>query len=127
MIQCPKNVNFSTINVFNITNTLWCLNLKVNVPVSVSAHLLSSMRNKKIPLRAELLDIANCILDGADALVLSAETAVGEYPVETVACLANCCKEAEACVWSKQIFYDLIDKVCLKLFSTFIKLPLKLK
>ncbi|KAM3967339.1 pyruvate kinase [Aphomia sociella] len=83
---------------------------KCNVPVSISAHLLSSMRYKKIPLRAELLDVANCILDGADALVLSAETAVGLYPVETIACLASSCKEAEACVWTKQIFHDLTDK-----------------
>ncbi|XP_072939865.1 uncharacterized protein [Epargyreus clarus] len=81
-----------------------------NIPVSVNAHLLSSMRSKKIPLRAEVLDIANCIIDGADALVLSAETAVGLYPVETVACLASACKEAEACIWSKQIFNDFTDK-----------------
>ncbi|KAG6441421.1 hypothetical protein O3G_MSEX001802 [Manduca sexta] len=83
---------------------------KANVPVCVSAHLLSSMRYNKIPLRSELLDIANCILDGADALVLAAETSVGEYPVDTVACMASACKEAEACVWTKQIFNDLIDK-----------------
>lgn len=69
------------------------------------------MRYHKLPFRAELLDIANCILDGVDGLMLSAETAVGQYPVETVECLANACKEAEACVWTKQIFYDLIDKV----------------
>lgn len=71
------------------------------------------MRFKKIPLRAELLDIANCILDGADALVLTAETAVGLYPVDTIACLANICKEAEACVWTKQLYHDLIEKVCI--------------
>ncbi|CAK1546216.1 unnamed protein product [Leptosia nina] len=83
---------------------------KANVPVCLSAHLLSSMRDKRVPLRAELLDIANCILDGADALVLSAETAVGQYPIDTVACLATTCKEAEACMWSKQIFHDFVDK-----------------
>lgn len=85
--------------------------MQANVPVSVNAHLLTSMRSRKIPLRAEVLDIANCIIDGADALVLSAETAVGLYPVETVACLASACKEAEACIWSKQIFHDFTDKV----------------
>lgn len=69
------------------------------------------MRHNEIPLRAELLDIANCVIDGADALVLSVETAVGLYPVTTVQCMAAACKEAEACVWTKQIFSDLIDKV----------------
>lgn len=73
------------------------------------------MRSNKLPLRAEILDIANCILDGADVLVLSAETAVGQYPVQAVECMANACKEAEACVWTKQIFYDLTDKVLLLL------------
>lgn len=77
----------------------------------VSAQLLSSMRFNHKPLRAELLDVANCILDGCDALVLSAETAIGKYPVETVACLAEICKEAEAIVWNKQIFKDMVDKV----------------
>ncbi|XP_032512913.2 pyruvate kinase-like [Danaus plexippus] len=81
-----------------------------NIPICVSAHLLSSMRHNSIPLRAELLDIANCILDGADALVLSAETAVGDYPVDTVECMATTCKEAEACVWTKQVFHDMFDK-----------------
>lgn len=70
------------------------------------------MRYNKTPLRSELLDIANCILDGADALVLSAETAVGQYPIETVETMASVCKEAEACIWTKQIFDDYIEKVC---------------
>ncbi|CAK1599006.1 unnamed protein product [Parnassius mnemosyne] len=83
---------------------------KANVPVCLCAQLLSSMRYSKIPLRAELLDIANCILDGADALVLSAETAVGICPVDTIACMANACKESEACVWTKQVFHDFVDK-----------------
>ncbi|KAH9640419.1 hypothetical protein HF086_018085 [Spodoptera exigua] len=50
---------------------------RVNAPIAVSAHILSSMRDKKIPLRAELLDIANCIIDGVDSLVLCAVTSVG--------------------------------------------------
>ncbi|XP_034829789.1 pyruvate kinase-like [Maniola hyperantus] len=86
---------------------------KANVAVCVSAHLLSSMRYHEMPLRAELLDIANCILDGADVLMLSAETAVGLYPGKTVQCMANTCKEAEACIWTKQVFLDLVDKTLL--------------
>ncbi|XP_064292145.1 pyruvate kinase-like [Plodia interpunctella] len=81
-----------------------------NVPVTISAHILSSMRYKQMPLRSELLDIANCILDGADSILLSAETAVGLFPVDTVAALAGACREAEACVWTKQIYHDMIDK-----------------
>ncbi|XP_013138816.1 PREDICTED: pyruvate kinase-like isoform X2 [Papilio polytes] len=83
---------------------------KANVPVCLCAHLLSSMRFNKIPLRAELLDVANCILDGADALVLSAETAIGIGPVETISCMASACKEAEACVWTKNMFQDYVEK-----------------
>ncbi|KOB68932.1 Pyruvate kinase [Operophtera brumata] len=110
----------STFNAENVTNGVMITRQELasditpkklaNVSVIISAHLLSSMRQKKIPLRSELMDIANCILDGADALILSAETAVGDYPVDTVTCMASCCKEAEACLWSKQIFHDLVDK-----------------
>ncbi|XP_075971968.1 pyruvate kinase-like [Anticarsia gemmatalis] len=86
---------------------------RANIPVCISGHLLSSMRQKRIPLRAELLDVANCILDGADVLVLCPETAVGYHPVETIASMTNACKEAEACIWTKQVFSDFIDKTAL--------------
>lgn len=84
---------------------------QANVPVCISAQLLNSMIRQKIPLRAELLDISNCVLDGADCLVLGPETAVGSYPVEAVLSMASTCKEAEACIWSKQVFMDFVDKV----------------
>lgn len=73
------------------------------------------MRFKKIPPRGELLDLANCILDGADCLVIGPETSVGMFPVETVQMMSSACKEAEACVWTKQILYDFIDKVNISL------------
>ncbi|CAB3257829.1 unnamed protein product [Arctia plantaginis] len=82
---------------------------KANIPICISAHLLNSMIYNKVPLRAEVLDIANCILDGADFLLLGPETAVGKFPVETITYLSNACKEAETCVWSKRVFTDLID------------------
>ncbi|XP_041970534.1 pyruvate kinase-like [Aricia agestis] len=83
---------------------------KANIPVLVNAHILKSMRKKRAPLRSELCDVANCVLDGADGLVLSAETAIGQSPVDTIRVITEVCKEAESCVWSERMFLEMMNK-----------------
>jgi pyruvate kinase len=72
--------------------------LKANIlglPVITATQMLQSMTRNIRPTRAEVTDVANAILDGTDAVMLSEETAIGKYPVETVAMTARIARSTE--------------------------------
>jgi pyruvate kinase len=87
---------------------------ELNRAVITATQMMESMIENSIPTRAEVFDVANSIVDGTDAIMLSAETASGKHPVRTVEAMVRICLETEkqpSVISSKHRMSDSFNKI----------------
>lgn len=82
-----------------------------NCPVIVATQMMESMITNARPTRAEVGDVANAAMSSADAVMLSAETAIGKYPVKAVNMMDKILREIESCQWRNNSFGDKLEEM----------------
>ena len=68
---------------------------RARIPVIIATQMMETMISSLTPTRAEVNDVANSVMDGADAVMLSGETSVGQYPVQVIEKMASICRNVE--------------------------------
>ncbi|KAK9512279.1 hypothetical protein O3M35_000742 [Rhynocoris fuscipes] len=101
------SIELSSEKVMQVQKSMIARANKAGKPAFVVTEYLNSMIHKCYPTFAEITDVINAIVEGADGIILEEETASGDFPTITVRTLAQLCKEGEAQIWQTDIFNTL--------------------